>query len=36
MSMGISPDSAGGGRGDLGGTEGGAAEGERSTEKGVG
>jgi len=36
MSMGIPPDGAGrGGRG-LGGTEGGATGGERSTEKGVG
>jgi len=32
--MGIPPDSAGGGRGSLGGTE--AAGGEQSTEKGVG
>jgi len=36
MSMGILPDGAGGGRGGLGRTEGGAAGGERSTEKGVG
>jgi len=34
--MGIPPDSAGGGRGSLGGTEGGAAGGEQSTEKRVG
>jgi len=34
--MGIPPDGAGGGGGGLGGTEGGATEGERSTEKGVG
>jgi len=36
MSMGIPPDGAGEGRGGLGGTEGGAAGGEQSTEKGVG
>jgi len=34
--MGILLDGAGGGRGSLGRTEGGAARGERSTEKGVG
>ena len=34
--MGTLVDSAGGGRGGLGGMEGGAAGGERSTEKGVG
>jgi len=34
--MGISPDGAGGGSRGLGGTEGGATGGERSTEKGVG
>jgi len=34
--MGIPPDSAGGGRGSLGRTEGGAAGGEQSTEKRVG
>jgi len=34
--MGIAPDSAGGGGGGLGRTEGGAAGGEWSTEKGVG
>ena len=34
--MGTLPDGAGGGRGGLGRMEGGAAEGERSTEKGVG
>jgi len=34
--MGIPPDGAGGGGGGLGGTEGGATEGEQSTEKGVG
>jgi len=33
--MGILLDGAGRGRGSLGGTEGGAARGERSTEKGV-
>jgi len=36
MFMGTLPDGAGRGRGGLGGTEGGAAGGERSTEKGVG
>jgi len=36
MSMGILPDGADGGGGGLGRTEGGAAGGERSTEKGVG
>jgi len=36
MSMGIPPDGAGGGEGGLGGTEGRAAGGEWSTEKGVG
>jgi len=34
--MGIPPDSTGKGRGSLGGTEGGATRGERSTEKGIG
>jgi len=34
--MGILPDGAGGGRGDLGRTEDRAAGGEQSTEKGVG
>jgi len=34
--MGIPPDGAGGGGGGLGGIEGRAAEGKRSTEKGVG
>jgi len=34
--MGIPPDGAGGGRGGLGRTEGRAAGGERSTEKGIG
>jgi len=34
--MGILPDGAGGGRGSLGGTEGEAAGGKQSTEKGVG
>jgi len=34
--MGIPPDGAGGGRGGLGRTEGGAARGEQSTEKGIG
>ena len=34
--MGIPPDGAGGGGGGLGGTEGRATGGERSTEKGVG
>jgi len=34
--MGISPDGAGGGRGGLGRTEGEAARGEQSTEKGIG
>jgi len=34
--MGIPPDGAGGGGGDLGRTEGGAARGEQSTEKGIG
>jgi len=34
--MGIPPDSAGGGGGGLGRMEGGAAGGERSTEKGIG
>jgi len=34
--MGIPPDSAGGGGGGLGGTEGRATGGERSTKKGVG
>jgi len=34
--MGTPPDGAGGGRGGLGGMEGRAAGGERSTEKGVG
>jgi len=34
--MGIPPDSTGRGRGGLGGTEGGATRGERSTEKEVG
>ena len=36
MFMGTPLDGAGGGRGGLGGTEGRAAGGERSTEKGVG
>jgi len=36
MSMGIPPDGIGGGSGGLGGTEGRAAGGEQSTEKGVG
>jgi len=36
MSMGIPLDGAGGGRGGLGGTEGRAAGGEQSTEKGIG
>ena len=36
MSMGIPPDGAGGGGGSLDGTEGGAAGGKQSTEKGVG
>ena len=36
MSMGILPDGAGGGGEDLGRTEGRAARGEQSTEKGVG
>jgi len=36
MFMGTPLDGAGGGKGGLGGTEGGAARGERSTEKGVG
>jgi len=36
MSMGTPPDGAGGGRGGLGRTEGGAAGGEQSTKKGVG
>jgi len=36
MSMGIPLDGAGRGRGGLGGTEGEATGGERSTEKGIG
>ena len=36
MSMGILPDGAGEGRGDLGGIEGRATRGEQSTETGVG